>query len=484
MREKDKRTRPARPLQVSAESKRRRSEPPPALSSARRRASERQPPRRPDRQPARQPARVVDLQERRARRDKAVTRGTNREPVQAKGERTPRPRLNPLSFSLIGLVSVMSLFGLVMIYSSSSNLAYLQYGNGFYFLERQAMAAAIGLLFMIGLARRDYHQLVRYSPLLLVIGLAMLVMCFIPSLSYMTNGSRRFLRFGIQPSEFVKLALILFVGMSLARRDRNVRDLFDLAFPTLAVTGLVLLLVILEPDMGTTIIIGCTVLVMLIVAEARWVHLVSITFLGSICSVALIFSSSYRFHRFFAFLNPWDDPQGGGFHIIQSMLAMGSGNIYGMGLGMSRQKFMYLPNAHNDFIFSIIGEEMGFIGTLFVVALFVTFILIGVKIARRAPDGLGRQIAMGITFLIGAQAFVNMGAVTGILPITGVTLPFISYGGSSLVIFMALIGILINIATREKVAQKQVTDERETDAHSDLWGRYRGASVSSTRSRR
>ena len=418
----------------------------------------------------------MDLQER--RRSRGLKQ---REAGRKAAVKTRRAGFNTLGFTLIFTVSILAFLGMVMIYSSSSNLAYLEYGNSFHFLERQALAAVIGVLMMIGLARRDYHWMTRYARLMMMVGLVMLVMCFIPSVGVIANGSRRFLRFGIQPSEFMKLAIILFVGYNLNRRDQDIRDPFDLAFPTLALSGLALALILVEPDMGTTVIIGCTVLVMLVVAGARWQHLTAIVLVGLAGSVVAVFNSSYRAHRFFAFLDPWGDPQGSGFHIIQSLLAMGSGNLYGMGLGMSRQKFMYLPNAHNDFIFSIIGEEAGFIGTMLVIVLFVAFILAGVKIARRAPDGLGRQLAMGITFLIGSQAFVNMGAVTGILPITGVTLPFISYGGSSLVIFMSLVGILVSVASQERVAEVKKSDEGEADARSDLRGRYRRTSVSSTR---
>jgi cell division protein FtsW len=424
-------------------------------------------------------AEVISLEQRRRLRAREERRA-----AEGRKRKSTSPDLASAGFWLMGIVTVLVLFGLVMIYSSSSNLGFLKYGSSFYFLGRQALAAAIGFFLMVGLARRDYHQLVKLSPLLCLVGLVLLVLVFFPGIGYSAYGSRRFLRFGIQPSEFAKFALVLFATYSLCRRDRDVSDLVHLVFPTLLATLLIVALILAEPDMGTAVIIATTILVMLVMAGARWRHIFALSCLGLLAALCYALSSNYRLERITALLDPWKDAQGSGFHLIQSLLALGSGGIKGLGLGMSRQKFMYLPNAHNDFIFSIIGEELGFIGTIFVVAIFLAFIIIGIKIARRAKDPQGRLLAMGITFLVSAQALVNMGAVTGLVPVTGVTLPFVSYGGSSLVIFMASVGILVNISTQGRAMENRTSRRREMDAHSDLRRRNRWASLSSPRSGR
>jgi cell division protein FtsW len=434
---------------------------------------------RPAGRPTGSGARVVSMDRR--RQPAAAPRKT-----ESRDRRPCGPvRLNTLGYTIGGLSLVLSLYGMLMIYSASSNLSFIKYGNGFQFLERQVLAGAVGLLFMLGLSRIDYHRLGDYSPLLMGVGLLLLVLVLFPSFGYVANGSRRFLRFGVQPSEFVKVAMLLFAAQQFGRGDRDVRNLVDLALPTLAVAALVGLLIMLEPDMGTTVIIMVAVLAMAVVAGARWSHLFSMLSLAGLLGVGLILVEPYRYQRLFSFLHPWEDPQGGGFHLIQSMLAIGSGGIGGFNLGMSRQKFMYLPNAHNDFIFSIIGEELGFIGTIFVIALFTALVLAGVKAARRAPDRKGQLLAMGITVLVGVQAFVNMGAVSGILPITGVTLPLISYGGSSLVIFLSMLGILMNVAAQgTRGAGRNLSGSEESDDSSHMRRRNGRASLSPARPER
>ncbi len=409
-------------------------------------------------------------------------RGESRDPRGDREAHTQEGKRNPAyfnnaSFYLTGIVTILVLFGIVMIYSSSSNLGFLKYNSSLYFVKRQLIAAGIGLVLMLGLARMDYHKLVRLSPLLCMVGGALLVMVFIPPLGVTAYGSRRFLRLGVQPSELAKVALVFFAAFHLTRKGVEISELRNLIAPTGLVTVAYAALILAEPDMGTAVIITATILAMMILAGARWKHVLGMGLLALMGGVCFALSSPYRLQRVTSLLNPWKDAQGSGFHLIQSFLALGSGHVYGLGLGMSRQKFMYLPNAHNDFIFSIIGEELGFIGTMFVVVAFLAFIVMGIRIARGARDDLGRVLAMGITFLIGSQAFVNMGAVTGILPITGVTLPFISYGGSSLVIFMASIGILVNVAIQGRVVTERTLKRRELNARSDMRRRYRGTSA-------
>ena len=401
----------------------------------------------------------------------------------AAGEARSRPgssravQLNSLGLVICGLTLVLCLFGLLMVYSAGSNLSSLKYGNGIQLLWRQALSAAVGMVFMMGLARTDYRRLMDYAPLFLGAAILLLILVLIPSLGITAYGSRRFLRPGIQPSEIAKLAFVFFVAQQFSRRDRDVREVADI-LPVLVVAALVSLLIMLEPDLGTTGIFILVLLAMMAVAGCRWTHLLTLTSLAGTAVSVLIYTEPYRFQRLFGFFRPWDDPQGSGFQVIQSMLALGSGGVGGFNLGMSRQKFMYLPNAHNDFIFSIIGEELGFLGTFFVVSLFVALLFAGMKAAREAPDRAGRLLAAGITILLAVQAFVNMGAVCGILPITGVTLPLVSYGGTSMVISLASLGILMNIAAqgRPRVAVSKAKGGEDESGH--LRRRHRGAPLS------
>jgi len=402
----------------------------------------------------------------------------------AKGtRRQPRPsravQLNALSLVICGLALILCLFGLLMVYSAGSNLSSLKYGNGMQLLWRQTICAAVGMVFMMGLARTDYRRLMDYAPLFLGAAILLLVLVLIPSLGITAYGSRRFLRPGVQPSEIAKLAFIFFVAQQFSRRDRDVREVADI-LPVLAAAALVGLLIMLEPDLGTTGIFIVVLLAMMTVAECRWTHLLTLASLAGTAVSVLIYTEPYRFQRLFGFFRPWDDPQGSGFQVIQSMLALGSGGIGGFNLGMSRQKFMYLPNAHNDFIFSIVGEELGFLGTAFVVFLFMALVIAGMKAAREAPDRAGRLLAAGITILLAVQALVNMGAVCGTLPITGVTLPLVSYGGTSVVISLASLGILMNIAAqrRPRAAANKAKGEEDESGH--LRRRHRRAPLSVT----
>lgn len=360
---------------------------------------------------------------------------------------SPAVQLNSLSLIICGLALVLCLFGLLMVYSAGSNLSSLKYGTGPQLLWRQALCAVIGMVFMMGLARTDYRRLMGYAPLFLGASILLLALVLIPSLGITVYGSRRFLRPGIQPSELAKLAFVFFLAQQLSRRDRDVREVADI-LPVLGAAALVGLLIMLEPDLGTTGIFLLVLLSMMAVAGCRWMHLLTLASLMGTAVGLLIYTEPYRFQRLFGFFRPWDDPQGSGFQAIQSMLALGSGGVVGFNLGMSRQKFMYLPNAHNDFIFSIIGEELGFLGTMFVISLFLALFFAGMKAAREAPDRAGRLLAAGITILLVVQALVNMGAVCGVLPITGVTLPLVSYGGTSMVISLASLGILMSIASQ------------------------------------
>ncbi len=362
--------------------------------------------------------------------------------------RLDKPHL-PLLLTCLALVSI----GLVMILSASSIQAYSRFGTSFSYFNRQMVGFGIGLVAMAVMARSDYRKLRPLTRPLLAFNILLLVAVIFPGIGSTRGGSSRWLVFGpvsIQPSEIAKLTLILFAASVLEAKGVRIRDPREFAVPLLPMTGLVALLVIAQPDLGTTIILGGSVLVVLFLAGARLPHVGVLAFGGLVSVVVLAFTRSYRRERVFSFLNPWADPWDTGYQVIQGQIAMGSGGFFGLGLGASRQKWSYVPNAHTDFIYAIIGEELGLAGTLTVLLLFVLLLYLGIRVARQAPDRFGMLLAGGITGVIGMQALINMGAISGLLPITGVPLPLISFGSSSLVLTMASVGVLLSVAKRGK----------------------------------
>lgn len=358
------------------------------------------------------------------------------------GVRNPYPGLWLCSGLLL-------LVGLLLILSASSVEAYQEYGSSFIFFNRQVIGAGIGLAVAWMLARSDYRRIrVIAGPLMLLVIVALALVLF-PGLGVVRGGSSRWLPMGpmtVQPSEAAKLALILFAAHVLEKKGRAVVNARELAVPVLPVLGVVLILIVVQPDLGTAIICGAGVLVVMHLAGARPIHLATGAAAGGLLAFAMAMTEGYRRTRLFTFLDPWSDPTGAGWQPIQGQIALGSGGWFGLGLGASRQKWSYVPNAHTDFIYAILGEELGLVGTLSVLALFVFLIYLGVRTARRAPDRFGLLLAGGITGWLGLQTLINMGAVTGMLPITGVPLPLISFGGSSLVFTLAGIGLLLSVA--------------------------------------
>ncbi len=341
--------------------------------------------------------------------------------------------------------------GLVMVLSASSVEAFKTYGSSFLFFRKQLVGAVVGLLALLGLSRFDYRRLRKVARPLFWLTLAGLVAALIPGIGVSGGGSSRWLAFGpvtVQPSELAKLSLILVSAHLLERKGGYVGDMRELSIPVMPMTVLACLLMVAQPDLGTSIITVAAVLAVLYLAGARVRHLGALLSLGTVAAAGLILTQGYQRARFASYLNPWADPLKGGYQIIQGQIALGSGGWFGVGLGASRQKWSYVPNAHTDFIFAIIGEELGLIGTLLVLGAFAFFCYLGIRIAREAPDRFGFLVAGGITAWIGIQAVINIGAVTGMLPITGVPLPMISFGGTSLVLTMAGIGILLSIARR------------------------------------
>jgi cell division protein FtsW len=339
--------------------------------------------------------------------------------------------------------------GIVMIYSASSIYAWERYKDSFFFLKRHLSFLAIGIALMFVAMTLDYRKLRHYAKPLLLVSLILLVLVLIPGVGREVSGARRWFRFkfiSFQPSELASLAVIIYIADFISRRGERVRDLLKGFLPPLAVLGFTCLLILMQPDLGTTLAIGSVVFLMLFVAGTRVTYLASVI-LGSLPALyLLIFRVPYRRARILAFLNPWADPRGSGFQIIQSQIALGSGGLFGVGLGHSRQKLFYLPAGHTDFIFSIIGEELGLVGTLAVVILFIIFILQGLKIIKNAPDKFGYFLALGLVLMITLKAVINIGVSCGILPTKGLPLPFISYGGSSFIFDLVSVGLLINIA--------------------------------------
>lgn len=375
--------------------------------------------------------------------------------VVRKGERpsrrpTPRSAGAPDRAAALLLVATASLLliGLAMVLSASSVSAFDRFGSSFLFFNRQVAYAAAGVALGALTARMRYRAWERLCGPVLLGAVLLLVLVLHPAAGTVAGGSSRWLAVGpitVQPSEFAKLAVVAFVAAVLARRWRRIHEVRSLAMPIIPVVGLVCTLILLQPDLGTAVIIGGTAFAMMFVAGARLKHLA----LGGGTTLALgfaaIYAEGYRWARLMSFGNPAADPQGNGYQALQSFIGLGSGGLFGVGLGASRQKWLTLPNAHTDFIYSIIGEELGLIGALLVLTLFGLFVYSGIRIALRAPDRLGQLLAAGITAWIGLQAVVNLGAVTGLLPITGVPMPFVSFGGSSLVVSLAAVGVLVSV---------------------------------------
>jgi cell division protein FtsW len=369
---------------------------------------------------------------------------------QTRASKAERDRASTRTVLMLMVPTALLLgIGLVMVFSASSVAAYAQYGSSFLFFQRQAVYAGVGVLGLFLLSRMPYVIWSRLAvPFLAATGILLLLVLH-PAAGTSAGGSSRWLAVGpitIQPSEMVKLALVAFAATVLTRKAALLDELGHLLLPLLPVTAVVCWLVMRQPDLGTTVILAGTIFVLLFIAGVRLRYLGVAGIAGVAVGWILIMGAPYRRARFLSFLSPWRDPQNAGYHLIQSYIALGSGGLFGVGLGASRQKWMYVPNAHTDFIFSILGEELGLLAAICVLGLFAVLLYGGIRVAARAPDTFGRLLASGIVSWLGLQTIVNLGAVTGLLPITGVPLPLLSYGGSSLVVTLGAIGILVNIA--------------------------------------
>lgn len=346
-------------------------------------------------------------------------------------------------------VATLVLAGVVMVYSASAIYAMEEFNDSYYFLKRQILWLAIGTVILLIAKNIDYHQFHRYTYLIMVLSLALLLLILVPGLGKEVGGARRWLDlkfFTFQPSELAKFAIVLFMARSLVKRADKLKNFAYGYLPNLIVLGLFFIPILFQPDFGTAMIIGVVAMTMLFIAGVRTKFLIYSGLAVIPFMVSAVLGAEYRTRRIMAFLDPWQDPSDAGFQAIQSFYAFGRGGYLGLGLGDSNQKLFYLPEAHTDFIYSVIGEELGFVGAIAVAVLFGILIWRGFITAYRAKDPFGSNLAIGLTLLIGVQAFINMGVAVGLLPTKGLTLPFISLGGSSMVVCMLCMGVLLNIS--------------------------------------
>lgn len=349
--------------------------------------------------------------------------------------------------TLLISVIILSLFGLLMIYSSSCIWADYKFNDPYKYLKSQGLFLILGYLLIHIISKINYQIYYKYSNYILLICSILLVLVLIPGIGSIRNGSRSWFgigSFGIQPSEFAKLGLIIFTSKYLT--NNKIKSIRSSVFPILLVVFFHFGLIMLQPDFGTGVILVMTIIAILFISGVNMSFFTILGVLGLICIVILIIIAPYRLERITSFLNPWADPLGSGFQIIQSLYAIGPGGLLGMGLGNSIQKHFYLPEPQTDFIFSIISEELGFAGILIISCLFITIIYHGINISLKQEDNFAKYLSFGITFSLSFQTILNLMVVVGLIPVTGVTLPFLSYGGSSLLVSMVSIGILLNIS--------------------------------------
>lgn len=351
----------------------------------------------------------------------------------------------PFDYQFLFVTLILVAFGLVMLYSASSSRAYATTGDSLRFVKSQIMGIIMGFIAMFFCTKINYHILVGFSPFLYGLGIILLVLVLVPGLGTTTNGATRWL-FGFQPSELMKFTMILFVAFYLNRNKKYLDKFFRGFCPCLGIVAVVAVLLMLEPHFSATILVLFTTLAMMFAAGGKIKHFVGIGGGVAALGVLLIAIEPYRLKRIFSFLDPFADKQGAGWQIVQSLYAIGSGGIFGVGFGKSRQKYMSLPEPHNDFIFSVIAEELGWVGAIIVIALFAYLVYRGIKIAYKAPDMMGRVIVIGVIAIIGIQAIINIGVVTATLPVTGMPLPFFSYGGTAMTFTLAEIGLVLNVS--------------------------------------
>jgi cell division protein FtsW len=352
-------------------------------------------------------------------------------------------------FLLVIVTLSLLAVGLIMVYSASAVWASYKFDDSFFFVKRQLLFAGVGVFAMFFLMNIDYWTWRTWAKVLLIVCFVLLILVLIPGIGVVRNGSRSWIgvgAFSIQPSEFMKLAMIAFLAKFLSERQKMITSFKRGLLPSLSIVFLAFTMIMLQPDLGTGTVMVGTCVVMIFISGARISHFIMLGMVGLVGFAGLVLSAPYRIKRITSFLDPWSDPLGSGFQIIQSLYAIGPGGLFGLGLGQSRQKFFYLPEPQTDFIFAIISEELGFIGATFVLLLFALLLWRGIRISLGAPDLYGSLLAVGIISMIAIQVMINVGVVTGLMPVTGITLPFLSYGGSSLTLMLMAVGVLLNIS--------------------------------------
>ena len=356
-------------------------------------------------------------------------------------------------YALLASALVLVSLGLTMVFISSTVMANAEYQDPYFFVKRQTIYALLGVGVLVLGRSIDYHLYKRYVYWLLFISLISLILVLIPGVGSRVRGAARWIRLGpltLQPSEFAKLTVVIFLAYSLARKQEKMKY-FAIGFlPHMVVAGLFIGLIGKEPDFGTALTLAGIVFIMLLVGGTRLTYILISFCMGVPAAVYMVMRDPKKFSRVLSFLDPWKYGQDVGYQLKQSLLAIGSGGIFGMGPGQSRAKLFYLPDAHTDFILSIFSEELGLIGVILILALFTLLVYRGIRVSLRAPDSYGSYLALGLTLLIGLQACINMGVVTGLLPTKGLSLPFLSYGGSSLLVNLMAVGILLNISSQLK----------------------------------
>lgn len=356
------------------------------------------------------------------------------------------------------LITVLTLvvFGLVIIASASAFYAEARFGDQYFFFKRQLFFGVLpGLLALYFFQKADYGKLRKLSFLFFVVALVFLALVFVADIGKELYGARRWIQIGeigFQPAEMFKLALVLYLAAWFEKKSRKkTEDFFEGFLPFVIIIALSGYLIIKQPDIGTFGVVVLTAMSIFFASGANLTHIFGLILAGAAGFFVLIKSAPYRLNRFLAFMNPDLDPKGIGYQVKQALIAIGSGGIFGVGLGHSRQKFNYLPEPVGDSIFAIIGEELGLVGCIFVITLFAIVGVKGYQIAKKAPDNFGKLVATGITSWIVSQAFINMMAISGIIPLTGVPLPFVSYGGTSIVFLLSGVGILINVSKKARI---------------------------------
>jgi cell division protein FtsW len=371
----------------------------------------------------------------------------------------PRPpKRVGMDHTLLGITVILALIGLVMVFSASAVVAGNRFQDPGFFLKRQLIWLTCGLVLLHLISRIDYIWWKRLAIPLLGLMIILLVLVLMPSFGVVANGARRWLRLGpisIQPAELAKLIAVIYLAAFLAKKEDRITNFLGGLVPPLLVIGVLGGFVLLERDLGTVVVMGSVAISLLFLGGARIAHLVSLALCAVPVILVLVLGSAYRRERLMTFLAPWKDASDAGFQITQSFLAFGSGGPFGVGLGEGKQKLFFLPEAHTDFVLALVGEELGLVGTGAIIVLFAMFVVRGFQVAARARMPFGRYLGMGITLLIGVQALINACVVTGLVPTKGLTLPFVSYGGSSLVTCMVGVGILLNISRDRQTGREE-----------------------------